>query len=75
MGFAPAAHPDGRCRVIFIGDDKVMLDQPMNRSEQATVAIDLSLDGIRRLEIHVDYDDGRSVGDELHFCDWIATKK
>ena len=75
VGFDPQASASGNVRLTIRCDGQRVFDQAMTNEQFANpVDLDLDVEGISRLVIEVDYHDGRTVGDVLHFCDLKAVK-
>lgn len=74
IGFAPHASPDGQVQVSILGDGQALFQRVLNNRSSSPLELDLPIVDVSRLTIKVDYHDGRSVGDVLHFCDLKARK-
>ena len=75
IGFAPTVGENGNVNLVLRGDGEVILEQVMRQDEYVNpIELDLSVEGIERLSMEVQYHDRRSVGDILHFCDLKVVK-
>lgn len=71
VGFDPQAALSGAVVLIVRGDQSELVRLELsNQRRQNPVGVDISLRGIDRLVIEVDYADGRSSGDVLNLCEW-----
>ena len=74
VGFSPTAGTFGNLRLKIRGDSKVLFEQQLKAEDNKVYELDIDISGVDRLIIDVEYLDGRSVGDELHFCDLKVSK-
>jgi hypothetical protein len=64
VGIDPAQRSRGHVRLEVRGDDRVLIDQPIDGGD-APQHVDLDLAGVGRLTILVDYGEGLDIGDQL----------
>lgn len=57
----------------IIGNETLLLDRTIKAGE-AAFAIDVPIEGVRRLKLVVDYGDGVDIGDRLNLCNLRTTK-
>lgn len=69
VGFSPDAPLDGQVNLIISGDGRTILQQVLKHETDQPIPLDLDINGVERLTLRVDYQDGRNIGDILHFCD------
>lgn len=69
VGFSPDAPLDGQVNLIISGDGKQVLQQVLKHEAGQPLRLDLDMTEVRRLTIYVGYQDGRNIGDIVHFCD------
>ena len=75
VGFSPTASSDGAVNLRIHGDGEILHESVLENSPATDpIELDLSVDGVQRLTIEVDYHDRRSIGDLLHFCDLKVSK-
>jgi hypothetical protein len=67
-GIDDHVRPQGNVRLIIRGDDQ-MLKEITIAGNQASEAIDLDLNGVRRLTILVDFGEDADVADHLDLCE------
>ncbi len=67
-GIDDRASPLGGVRLSIRGDDAVLFDAPI-RAGDPPQEIDVSLEGVRRLVLLVDYGEESDVGDHLNLCE------
>ena len=72
-GIADAVRPGGKVRLVVRGDDKVLFEAAFAGSD-APRPIDLDVNGVRRLTILVDFEDGINRGDHLLLCNARVSK-
>ena len=70
VGFDPAANLGGVVSFVIQVDGVTKFQQRLvNADRENPVAIDVDVSDGKRLLIKVEYEDGRSVGDQIHFVD------
>ena len=70
VGFDPAANASGNVRFKVSLDGKVVLDQEMiHRTMKNPIELDLIVKDAKRVVFEIDYNDGRSTGDQIHLVD------
>lgn len=78
--FAALAGIDDRVRslgsvhLVITGDGETLLEQDVTGKDEEPLAIDLEIDGVRRLGILVDYADNADIADHLNLCNARITK-
>ncbi len=74
VGFAPKASFDGIVEVVIEADGQTLWRQVINRRQRQPAQIELPVADVSRLSLVVDYNDGRDVGDWIHFCDFRVSR-
>ena len=70
VGFDPEANPSGDATFSIFVDGKIALEKRMvNQEMKNPIEIDLDVRDAKRIVFQVDYQDSRSVGDQLHLVD------
>jgi hypothetical protein len=70
VGFDPEADASGVVRFVIQVDGKAKVDERLeNATLNQPIDIDIDVTNAKRLVIKVDYEDGRNVGDQIHFVD------
>jgi hypothetical protein len=73
VGIDVAVRPSGKVRLVIRGDENVLLETVVLGTDPPK-PIDLSIKGIRRLVVLVDFADAANVGDHMLICDARITK-
>ena len=70
IGFDPAASTSGNVRLKILLDGKSVLEKEMiHRLMKQPIELDLNVKNASRVVFQVDYNDGRSTGDQIHLVD------
>ena len=67
VGFDPAASVTGHVKLIVLVDGKAVVEQELiHRTIKNPLQLDIDIKDAKRVVFQVDFQDGRSVGDQLH---------
>jgi len=67
VGFDPAANITGHVKFTLLVDGKPVLEQELvHRTMKNPIQLDFDIKDAKRVVFQVDYQDGRSTGDQLH---------
>ena len=67
VGFDPAANVTGRVKFVVLLDGKTAVEEVLvHREMKNPFQLDLDIKDTKRVAFQVDYQDGRSTGDQLH---------
>ena len=67
VGFDPAANVTGRVKFVVLLDGKTAVEEVLvHREMKNPFQLDLDIKDTKRVVFQVDYQDGRSTGDQLH---------
>jgi hypothetical protein len=70
VGFDPNANASGNVRLVISLDGKIVLEKEMiHRTMKNPIQLDLLVKDISRVVFQVEYNDGRSTGDQIHLVD------
>jgi hypothetical protein len=69
VGFQQPEGKAGRAVIRVLGDDKVLREIPDARGDQPPVDLDLSVAGVSRLSLEVDFGADQDVGDRVAWAD------
>ena len=72
-GIDPELRLSGHVQLVILGDDRLLFESEVH-SEMEPMTLDMSISGVRRLKIIVDYGDNLDVADHLFLCDCKVTK-
>ena len=73
IGFAPGME-SGVLKLVIRGDGKTLFEQVLKASDNRLIDLEINIENVDRIIFAIEYHDGRSVGDELHFCDIQVSK-
>ena len=75
VGFDPYANASGNVLFRVLLDGKIVMQQELiHRLIKQPVEIDLNVHGVDRVVIQVQYNDGRSTGDQIHLVELKVTR-
>lgn len=69
VGFSPDAPMDGQVNLVVAGDGNELLQRVLKHETDPPIRLDLDISEVNRLTLRVEYQDGRNIGDVIHFCD------
>ena len=70
VGFSPDVRTGGNVKLRIRGDARILYESEwVNRQESKAAKLQLDIDGVSRIVIDVLENDGRTIGDTLHFGD------
>lgn len=70
VGFDPDANASGNVLLTILLDGKIVFEKELiNRLMKNPVELDLGVDGVSRVVFQIEYNDGRSTGDQIHLVD------
>jgi len=68
-GIDDAVRPHGHVRLVIRSDENVLLEETLTGEDEQPLAIDLDLNGARRLSILADFGDKTDIADHLDLCE------
>lgn len=75
IGFDPAADPSGCVLLTVRVDSEIVVEEVLRKRDmKRPLRLDVPLQQSRRIVFQVDYQDGRTVGDQLHAVEMKASK-
>ena len=69
VGIADEVRPEGDCPVSLLGDGAVLWQSARLTGRDKPQAIDVSLEGVKRLEIRITFGNRYDIGDRVAFAD------
>ena len=70
VGFDPKASQSGQVKLSILADGKPLIERVLNhRTMRQPLKLDLNIKDVKRIVFQVDYQDGRSTGDQIHLVD------